>query len=954
MSSAGAAMADDASSCYDVEHTKRDEATLPSPASSSEDRRAAHEDETPFPPTWHMDLTGRLLHHELSGVSMRRSAFTASRAAEAEAIAIAKARGLEERESVLETLALTLDANAERLAREGARSSAEMEDMELRAARLREEAQHAQREEADRQAASRWLLREVGRCSEEERIRAEQIDQAQQVSKQREARALSAERSAKEREEAATRAEASVKHREDSVHCREQECLEREATLESKWAEVEAMARRASAEVEAAVAKAADIDARAHAVASADAAAKERASALAERAEALAVAREELERQASEIDRREREVERREHEVLKQETRSCEQKVAAESATAAAAAERVAAKREHEAAVAALEQQRELLAQDTRKKEAELEARLKEADQAAANMVLKHASIESGQAEIERARAGVVDANKEIEESRSDLERRQAELTVRERILSAKDADHASREAKLKATDAQLLSRLEAAEKRQAEALQDKESADAERDVAREALASQRLAHAAMEAELATLNKEARSVREREHSDLTMVQPWLADGCCDEDAEWESIDWLRSLARAASREQSLAHEAARTAKKAAVRLDSTPWELLPRQVRASLRASVALGDRIRQICVDLQGALVRRFLRLSSCNDDSLHAIEDSVLREAHAALRGVASQEVVRRRGLVEALFVAKYDAADARALAAIPQRPAPSHRDAPLFELRRNFFDSLKLRMPAAKARFAAAASRWSTPQFRQYLFDKLRRILDDDAASRLELAHATASSTTTAALGLFFDAARAENVVELRFDDDGDNGRYAPTAACIFDRPTDLVSFFYLIDRDPDSRCIGVANGFAQPPLHSADAAAATRADDDNDDDTCQHEIAILLDLYRQGLICDIRLRLRALEQPQRHIASLNFIAHVRSHEEILLPVWKDRCHRHNWLKDINFFERDQPPAYNLRRPFPQKFHYTHPSRGDLANSWPAPPDWVERSI
>lgn len=944
-------MAAEASSCYDVEQIKGDEATITSPLASSEDRHTAHGDQNPFLRTWQMDVTGQLLPSERSGVSMRRSAFTASRAAEAEAIAIAKARGLEERESVLETLALTLEANAERLARDEARSSAEMEDLELRALRLREDAQHAQREEADRQAASRWLLREAGRCSEEERMRAEQIDQAQEISKQREARALSAERSAKEREEAATRAEASLKHREDLLHCHEQECKQKEAALESKRAEVEAMARRASAEVDAAVARAADVDARAHAVASADATAKERASALAERAEALAAAREELERRASEIDRREREVERREHETLKQEAQSREQKAAAESATAATAAERVAVNREHEAALAALAEQREHMAQDTQKKEAELEVRLKQVDRAEADIESKYAAVESKRAELERVNATVVDANKEIEENRSDLEGRHAELTVRERILSAKDADYASREAKLRATEAELLSRLEAAEKREAEALQDKESADAERDVAREALASQRRAHAAIEAKLATLQKEAHSLRERDHGDLTVAQPWLADGCCDEDAEWESINWLRSLARAASREQSRAHEAARTAKKAAAQLDSTPWELLPRQVRANLRASVALGDRIRRICADLQAALVRRFLRLSSCDDDSSHAINDKVLREAHAALRGVASQEVVRRRGLIEALFAAKYNAADARALAAIPQRPAPNHRDAPLFELRRNFFDTLKLRMPAAKARFAAAASRWSTPQFRQYLFDKLRRLIDDDKGSRLELAHATSSSTTTAALGLFFDAARTESVVELRFDDDGDNGRYAPTAACIFDRPADLVSFFYLIDRDPDSRCIGVANGFAQPSLHPVDAAVG--AEDDVDDDICQHEIAILLDLYRQGLICDVRLRLRALERPQRHIASLNFIAHVRSHEQILLPVWKDSCHYHNWLKDLNFFERDQPPAYEARRQYPQNRHYTHPPR-DSANWWPAPPDWVERSI
>ena len=48
---------------------------------------------------------------------------------------------------------------------------------------------------------------------------------------------------------------------------------------------------------------------------------------------------------------------------------------------------------------------------------------------------------------------------------------------------------------------------------------------------------------------------------------------------------------------------------------------------------------------------------------------------------------------------------------------------------------------------------------------------------------------------------------------------------------------------------------------------------------------------------MDLLGQGVLCDVRLRLRALERPQRHLGSLAFLADASSHEEVLLPVWPD---------------------------------------------------------
>ena len=56
--------------------------------------------------------------------------------------------------------------------------------------------------------------------------------------------------------------------------------------------------------------------------------------------------------------------------------------------------------------------------------------------------------------------------------------------------------------------------------------------------------------------------------------------------------------------------------------------------------------------------------------------------------------------------------------------------------------------------------------------------------------------------------------------------------------------------------------------------------------------------------------------MRLRLRALERPQRHLGSLAFLADASTHEEILLPIWPDVCHYDGWSPNIS--ARDRVPT------------------------------------
>ena len=145
------------------------------------------------------------------------------------------------------------------------------------------------------------------------------------------------------------------------------------------------------------------------------------------------------------------------------------------------------------------------------------------------------------------------------------------------------------------------------------------------------------------------------------------------------------------------------------------------WALLPRDVRHALRDSVKFGDSVRAAVADLQAVLVRRFLRLCASKDG--HEEPDAALKDALRVVRGAASREVVRRKALCAALHDAQYKAADG-VLARIRDRPPSASVARDLFRLRKNRFDALRLRTPAAKARFAAATAKWSSAEFRRLL--------------------------------------------------------------------------------------------------------------------------------------------------------------------------------------------------------------------------------------
>ena len=172
-----------------------------------------------------------------------------------------------------------------------------------------------------------------------------------------------------------------------------------------------------------------------------------------------------------------------------------------------------------------------------------------------------------------------------------------------------------------------------------------------------------------------------------------------------------------------------------------------------------------------------------------------------------------------------------------------------------------------------------------------------------------------------------------------VEVRFDDDGDDGGHANRATLVFDDPATLADFFaYAFASTKSARTdtlavVAVVNGFLPP-----------RADDGEDDDqghgedAANHEVAVALDLKGQGILCDVRLRLRALEKPMRHLGSLAFLADASSHEEILLPVWPDVAHYDGFATNIAAPDpRPDPRTRNSldgAKPLRMKRDYTHP--------------------
>ena len=79
--------------------------------------------------------------------------------------------------------------------------------------------------------------------------------------------------------------------------------------------------------------------------------------------------------------------------------------------------------------------------------------------------------------------------------------------------------------------------------------------------------------------------------------------------------------------------------------------------------------------------------------------------------------------------------------------------------------------------------------------------------------------------------------------------------------------------------------------------------------------------------------------MRLRLRALERPQRHLGSLAFLADASSHEEILLPIWPDVCHYDGWSPNIS--ARDRVPTVAKSVDFAPR-DYRKPARWGQTNS------------
>ncbi len=206
--------------------------------------------------------------------------------------------------------------------------------------------------------------------------------------------------------------------------------------------------------------------------------------------------------------------------------------------------------------------------------------------------------------------------------------------------------------------------------------------------------------------------------------------PWIEPRNCEPPAPGNNpgavVAWCRAVGEALNAQQLAAHDAVKHAHHQ-IKMTAAPgasggnaWALLPRDVRHALRDAVQQGDAVRRAVADLQAVLVRRFLRLCASKDG--HE-PDSALKDALRVVRGAASREVVRRKALCAALHDAQYKAADG-VLARIRDRPPSASVARDLFRLRKNRFDALRLRTPAAKARFAAATAKWSSAEFRRLL--------------------------------------------------------------------------------------------------------------------------------------------------------------------------------------------------------------------------------------
>ncbi|KAJ1444953.1 hypothetical protein M885DRAFT_626637 [Pelagophyceae sp. CCMP2097] len=873
-----------------------------------------------------------------------RFAYNATVAAELDEAARAQEHGVSARRAVLDALAATLDANALRLARDDAAMAAARFDADTTRAKLEDRALKVSESEADAEFAARWLRKEAARFEREEVSKRAALAEGETAAEKMTQFLRAKETQIEALSRDAVRAHEAASQLHDASEAKLASLAALEASLFTDRAQANEVQRRLTENLDLLKCRAADVDARAHAVASSDEAQRERAAALQQRGGALAQAHEEIERRAADADTR----------IAAAEA----QRLAALDAEKSAKAAQYRAEKQLEdvqlascAADAKFSHDSASLDQAKQQVDAWRAAALHQVENgkaaAAAAAAQQQRELESARSALtageDALRRGQGDAAAQQQRCDDAEKRAAAELSKYERLIEAlehrdkKAADAAKLEvviSTLQAENRALAGKVDgqAAELSKLHRALAESGSDADAESQKLALREDDLAK--QEALLAELRSSRRAA-------LAAQQPWvvardavLRAGPLDDASA--AAQWARSLARRISDEQAAAHDAVRHARDTLRTLGSggeARWPLLPRMVRVALRAAISLGDRVRDALMDMQAVLVRAFLR-DMARVENQEAAGNDALQFILSALRGVASQELARRRGVVGALRAAHYaDEVSCEALRLIPQRAADSRTT--LFALRQNKFDALRLRLPAAKARFAAATARWAAPEFRRFFLD-LARKFNGDSAPNLDRAF-----DGSAAPGVLYAGAHA---VELRFDDDGDDGRHVPRVACVFDDAEALLRFYELLDNDRRAACVGVSNGFSSSrdaatvsrrarsndagdysgTFHVDDEFAAADAGDAAFNESPPHEVAIALDLHHQGVLCDVRLRLRLLERPQRHLGSLQFAASTRSHEELMLPLWKDCSHCDGLLARLHGAE---PPGYDVHDARPQ---------------------------
>ena len=923
---------------------------------------------------------------------IRESAMKASRAAEKEAMAIARERGIADRHTVLDALASTLEANAKRLAEEEANVAAARDEAELRARSLAVQAQSIEATDAEQRSTARWLRREASRFEAEERRKLKELEAFEESTKLTSRKLSAKEQTVQSLEERLKKKETTVEERWKSLEEREVAIGRKEKDLATKAEALELETKRLGVASEVVAQRTADIDARAHSVAVADHAVLEKVEALQKRNEMLDIAKSEIDDRAKEADFKEAKAEARLQaaEKVEKELRALEDELekkkekaealfvkATSDAKDAAVSLAVAKKEAEDIGIAA---------------EREFSAQRRSFESKAEDHKARDTSLSKRETQLEKKEADFEAVFKAFKEKEAKLFDDKAKVDAALKSLDVKNKDSDDKSKKINDLENDFQSKFANIQK-QAEDF----------ELARKKLHEDRFA---LEANVAELDRRESNIKLREEKaeglekfcqdqdnqriyELVAVQPWLearsssfSTFTSSKDVIfWESPDWLRAVKSKTAGDQTEAHAAVQAAKTLLQKVRSyTPvnntndddttstdvWSLLPREVRGGLSRGVAACDKIREACCDLQAALVRRFLRLSAGDfllENDATCAGDKLLTEILGSLRAIAAQEVVRRTALVAAIFKARYgaDPSSCRALKSVPQRQAPRLAEAAVFRLKHNRFECLRLRAPAAKSRFAAATAHWAAPQFRRFLFDFVAAFNGIIIAKNNSRPQTAAAASSRAMSGLFFSRDMGENKhAELRFDDDGDDGRHAPRATCVFENARDLADFVKSLDAQTHGvRCLGIANGFL--------------VQQDDDDDAPPLEVAIVLDLDGQGVLCDLRLRLRALEKVQRHLGSLRFLAGVDSHEEILLPLWRDIQHHGAWVDGLaNDLHLAAPSYPQTTSPKRRTTHSASPSSNTFGSSsktrlsysttrsaagttaeWPAPPNWTSHA-